>query len=166
MPSDELALWRKLKRVEALSRGATSPGERRAANAAAERLKSRLAKVRAADPIAKACREEIADLTVPPTAGHRQRAMPRERDLRSVLARWEGGDWSLRRVTRWAAKAVDEVTMPEDSSHPDARIAEVLLVLAQRGHGLRPGDVPDIRRFLRGASWEMWFELLARRAAG
>lgn len=166
MTVDEQVLRQRLRRVQALHDGATTPGERRAAAQARERIVARLQRVRNADPVARFVHRQVEGLGVgrppePPSV-----PLPSHREVGVALAHWEMGRWSDRRVSAWAAALVDAVDLP---SHPDAVgacRAEVLLQLAMLHRvPLRSTDVPALRRFLRTRDWAQWFELVAEVAA-
>ena len=161
----ERRLRERLDRVEALYRGATTPGEREAALRAGGRLLARIEKLRAGDPIVQFVREHLAALGVAPHPPPPPARLPSERTLLGVLARWEAGDWSRERVHAWASRVVDRVTLPADPTDAGAPRAEVLLQLATLHHvDLRPCDVPGIRRFLRRGDWRAWFDLVGAAA--
>lgn len=165
-PPSESRLRERLSRVEALHRGATTPGEREAAARARERLVARIVQVRDSDPVARFCAEHVAALGVPPNRPPPPEALPTEREVLGVLARWEAGDWTRGQVHRWASRVVDRVTLPEGAHDEGARVAEVLLQLAALHHvDLRAEDVPHVRRFLRCGDWEAWFLHVAGAAA-
>lgn len=164
----ESRLRERLERVEALYRGATTPGEKEAARRAGQRLLIRIEKLRADDPVARFCRAHLAALGVgvvyyrPPP----QFKLPTERAVLSVLSRWEVGDWTRDRVHRWASRIVDRVTMPHDLHDERACLAEVLLQLAALHHiEMGPSDIPGIRTFLQDRDWGAWFDLVASAAA-
>ncbi len=162
---DEDRLRRRLSRVEALHRGATTPGEREAAARARERLVARIVKVRQADPVARFCAEHVAALGVPPLRPEPPEAVPTAREVLSVLARWEAGDWTRSEVHKWACRIVDRVTLPEGAHDHGARVAEVLLQLAALHLvELSAADVPHARRFLRVGDWQAWFRHVAAAA--
>ncbi|MEQ1502319.1 MAG: hypothetical protein ABMB14_08805 [Myxococcota bacterium] len=163
---DEHRILARLARVEALHRGATTPGEREAAAKARERLLVHLDTVRADDPIARFVAEHVASLGVPPEPPMPPDELPDERALLGMLARWEVGDVEWEDICAWAAFLVDRVMLPDDPSADGAAVAEVLLQLATLEHvDLRPTDVPKIRRFLRDHDWGAWFALVADAAA-
>lgn len=164
--TDERRLRARLARVEALHRGATTPGEREAAAKARNRLLGRIDQVRQNDPIARECAEYVADLGVAPAPPPPPELMPSEEEVRTVLLYWEMGDLHRDEVCAWAAGLVDRVVMPTEADEQDAPLAEVLLQLAALDHiQLRPTDVPLIRRFLRNRDWGAWFDLIAAAAA-
>ena len=163
---DERGLRKKIARVEALHRGATTPGEREAAARAKARLVDRLGHVRQSDPIAQFCAEHIIDLGVAPEPPPPPEQMPTEEEIAAVLLFWEEGDWDEEEVCAWAGRLVDRVFLPADADEADAPLAEVLLQLSDLEHvRLMPSDIPRIRRFLRRRDWGAWFDLVAEAAA-
>lgn len=163
---NERQIRARLARVEALHRGATTPGEREAAARARERLLSHLVEVRANDPIARFCAEDVAEYAMPAPPPPPPEPVPDVRTMLSVLYRWEVGEWSDEDVWAWAAGMVDRVTLPDDPNAEEAPVAEVLLQLSSLEHvAMRPTDVPRIRRFLRDRDWSAWFALVADAAA-
>lgn len=151
----------RLERVEALHRGATTDGERRAAAKARERLLERIVAERAKDPVARMVAEDLAALGVPSPRPPPPTPVPDDAALLRVLALWESGDWTRRKVHDWAARMVDAVMLPADPAHEAACRAEVLLQLAMLHRvALDTGDVPALRRFLRDRDWAAWFALL------
>jgi hypothetical protein len=163
---DERTIRARLARVEALHRGATTPGEREAAVRARERLLHRLAMVRASDPVAQFCAEHVAALGVAPAPPPPPELLPDVRTLLGILVRWESGELDSARLSDWAQRIVDRAVLPDDPHHPLAIVAEVLLQLTDLRHvQLRPTDVPRIRRFLRDRDWTAWFSLVADAAA-
>jgi hypothetical protein len=152
--------------VEALHRGATTPGEREAAARARARLLVHLDRVRQDDPIARFCAEHVADLAVAPAPPPPPELMPSEEEVRFVLYYWETGDWDRDDVCAWASQLVDRVVLPSEADAAAAPLAEVLLQLAALDYvQLLPKDVPRIRRFLRDRDWDAWFALIAQAAA-
>lgn len=163
---DERGIRARLARVEALHKGATTPGEREAAARARERLLSHLQRVRDDDPIAQFCAQHVAELGVAPAPPLPPERLPDERALLGILARWEAGDLDEDRVCAWAQRHVDRTVLPDDPRADGAAVAEVLLQLAALEHvQLRPSDVPRIRRFVRDRDWTAWFRVVADAAA-
>lgn len=163
---DERRIRARLARVEALHRGATTPGEREAAARARARLLTHLDAVRQDDPIARFCAEHVADLAVAPAPPPPPEEMPSEEDVRDVLLYWEEGGWDDEDICIWAGELVDRIFLPCDADEEGAPLAEVLLQLSSLDRvRLDPADIPRIRRFLRDHDWESWFELLAEAAA-
>lgn len=161
----ESSLRQRLARVEALERGATTPGEREAAARARERLLARIARVRMDDPVARFVAAHIAAMGVRPAKPPPPVQLPTDRELLRVLVRWEQGEWSRRKVRAWAERIVDRVVLPTDPDHEGAAVSEVLLQLAMMHRvALSPADVPRIRRFLRDRDWSAWFALVAEAA--
>lgn len=163
---DERQIRARLARVEALHRGATTPGEREAAARARERLLTHLVEMRANDPIARFCAEDVAEYVAVPDPPPPPEILPDVRTILSVLARWEVGGWTSDEVWAWAERLVDRVVLPDDPEAEEAPVAEVLLQLSSLEYvDLRPTDVPRIRRFLRDRDWGAWFSLVADAAA-
>lgn len=163
---DEHRIRARLARVEALHRGATTPGEREAAARARERLLTHLVEVRANDPIARFCAEDVAEYEMAPPPPAPPEPVPDVRTILSILAWWEAGDWSSDEVWAWAEQMVDQVTLTDDPNAEGAPVAEVLLQLSSLGHiAMLPTDVPRIRRFLRDRDWDAWFALVADAAS-
>ena len=162
----ERRLQERLARVEALHAGATTPGERAAAQKALERVVEKLGEVMAKDEVRRFVWAHVASLGVPePQHVRRERGMPTAAEVARALARWQRGDWGPREVHRWACRIVDAVVLPHHPDHEGACRAEVLLQLSSRRLGsLRPTDVPRIERFLEDRDWAAWFELLAEAA--
>lgn len=157
---DERKIEERLARVEALHRGATTPGEREAAARARDRLLNHLAAVRGDDEIARFCAEHVAELAVAPAPPPPPEPIPDLYAVLAVLARWEAGDWSASDVREWAEEIVDRVEFPDDPVL--VPIAEVTMQLAGLPRvGLRPRHIPGIRRFLRDGDLGAWFVLLA-----
>lgn len=155
---DERKIEERLARVEALHRGATTPGEREAAARARERLLEHLAAVRGDDEIARFCAEHVAELAVAPAPPPPPDPVPDVAAVLGVLARWEGGDWTTEDVREWAEEVVDRVVFGDDDP-----VGEVTMQLAGLPRaGLRPRHVPGIRRFLRDGDLAAWFALLAQ----
>jgi hypothetical protein len=163
--TDEHRIRRRLERVEALHRGATTRGEREAAARARDRLLQHLHQVRADDPIARFCAEHVAELGVAPAPPPPPEHLPNDAELLRVLARWEMGEWDGHEVQEWAEELVDRVYLPDDPEAEGTVVAEVLLQLAAWPRVLRPVDVPRIRRFLRDRDWSAWFALVEERVA-
>lgn len=156
---NEVRLRERLARVEALERGATTPGERTAAAAARERLSARLAQVVALDPVRRFVRAHVAALGVPGRVPEPPAHIPSEREVARVLVRWESGDLTRQDVEAWAERIVDTVVLPTESDHEQACLAEVLLQLAMLHRvAIDVSDVPAIRRFLRRRDWAGWFD--------
>lgn len=175
-PPPDPDLRRKLLRIEALLAGATTDGEREAAARARERVLRRLNQRPPPPPPA----EGFTELPwAAPGA-----SLPSREVLARVLAEWRAGERDADSVTRWAARVIDELVLPDlPPEHPDAARVEVLLVLAalhpgprrlgSRGRNpLRPGDLRPIRAFLRDqrrdwrAAWGAWFAHLEARERG
>jgi len=159
----QATLIQRLVRVEALERGATTPGEREAASRARERLTARLIQVRERDPVARFVADHVAALGVAP----QRRPAPRERlptpaALAAALARWRAGEWSRLDIHVWAEHIVDRVVLPTDPRAEGACISEVLLQLSMMHRvALTPADIPEILSFVRGEDWSAWFALIA-----
>jgi hypothetical protein len=157
---DERRIEQRLARVEALHRGATTPGEREAAARARERLLTHLAEVRGDDEIARFCAEHVAELAVAPAPPPPPDPLPDVATVLGVLVRWEAGEWSTDDVQAWAESIVDRVDFGDDPG--TLAVAEVTMQLAGLPRvGLRPRHVPGIRRFLRDGDLPAWFALLA-----
>lgn len=167
MAPTESVLRQRLERVQALHDGATTPGERRAAERARDRLIRRLEAVRDADPVARFVRDHVAAYGVARAPEPPSVDLPSTREVLSVLARWEAGEIDDEAIGRWAADLVGAVDLP---SHPDAlgaARAEVLLQLAMLDRvPLRRWHVTRIRRFLRSRDWADWFQLLVAVSSG
>ena len=158
----ERSLRNRLARVEALERGATTEGERQAAALARERLRLRIAKVRAQDPVARFVAAHVAALGVQPPRPQPPARLPSVARLLAVLGQWGDGDLARQDVQAWAETVVDRVVLPSDPDHRDAAIAEVLLQLAMLHRvALQPGDLPRIQGFLEDRDWSAWFALVA-----
>jgi len=162
----ERRLRERLARVEALHAGATTPGERAAAQKALERVVAQLGEVMASDEVRRFVRAHVASLGVAePRHVRRSRGMPSTPELLRTLARWERGDWTRAELHRWASHIVDAVVLPHDPAHEGACRAEVLLQLSSRDLGhLHTSDLPRIRSFLSDRDWAAWFALLAEAA--
>lgn len=161
---DERKIQERLARVEAVHRGATTPGERHAAARARERLLQHLAKMRDDDEIARFCAEHVAELGVAPAPPPPPAPVPDTHTVLGVLARWEAGDWTMEQVRAWAEEVVDRVEFADDLVL--LPVAEVAMQLAGLPRvGLRPRHVPGIRRFLRDHDLQAWFALLAEAMA-
>lgn len=156
-------LLRKLRYVEALFAGATTPGERAAASRAKRRLLGRLGRPPQPhehrppwDPRADAALASCA-------------AMPCSLEFACVLSEWAHGALSALDVAAWAAWHVDKVLLPDYPPHDVRSIpVEVLLQLsAMRHQPLTVDDLPAIRRFLGAgpgealAAWRTWLAHLA-----
>ncbi|MBX2800110.1 MAG: hypothetical protein KTR31_20700 [Myxococcales bacterium] len=158
----ESSLRKRLARVVALERGATTPGERQAAARARERLMARIAHVRASDPVARFVAAHVAALGVRPPKPEPPATLPTEQEVVAALLRWKAGDWTDDDLQSWAETIVDRVVLPAEAHHDGACIAEVLLQLAMLHRvALDPRDVSAIRRFLRTRDWAGWFDLVA-----
>lgn len=148
------ALLSRLVKVEALRRGATTPGEREAAERAQARLTTRI-------EAEKAARAPAPEVELPSAA------MPEDAMVRAVLGRWEEQRVDDRELHRWARAIVDRVVLPRDPADPTARRAELILALAgPRLSGLKRADLPAILGFLDGGEWTAWFDLLVRADRG
>ena len=148
--------------MQALHDGATTPGERAAAAQALQRLARRLEALRADDPVARFVAGHVRMLSVPRAPEPPAAELPDARAMASMLASWEEGAVSDRRVQRWAERLVAAVDLPSHPEHEGACRAEVLLQLAMLDRvPLTRADVPAIRRFLRTRDWSAWFERLA-----
>jgi hypothetical protein len=162
----EHALLQRFARIDALRRGATTPGERLAAEQAQARVADQIAAQQARDPVRAFVHAYVADLAVPPDDPPPQASLPDDLEVRGALLRWEHDDLSDRDLARWAREVVDRVVLPRDSADPAARRAELCLALASRRlGGLVREDLRGIRHFLDGGPWEDWFALLATAAA-
>jgi hypothetical protein len=158
-------LKRRLDRVEALHRGATTAGERTAAARARDRLAARIDQLRSDDPVAQFVRAHLQSLVVAPSwfPPEPPPALPTDQQILAILALWEAGDWHWRDVHAWATVQVDSVDLPTDPADEGVARAEVLLQLAMLHRvDLRTSDVPAIRRFLHEREWSAWFRLVAR----
>lgn len=161
----ERALRSRLARVEALHRGATTPGERQAAALAAKRLLERIRKVRRNDPIAQFCAAHVASLGVAPNRPPPGERVPSQREMLRVLTLWEADTWDAHEVYDWASHLVDRVVLPVRPDHEAACRADVLLQLAgYQRLALRRADVPEIRAFVTSRDWAAWFAFLAEAA--
>ena len=122
----ERRLRERLARVEALHAGATTPGERAAAQKALERVVEKLGEVMAKDEVRRFVWAHVASLGVPePQHVRRERGMPTAAEVARALARWQRGDWGPREVHRWACRIVDAVVLPH---HPDHERLETPIV--------------------------------------
>lgn len=163
----ERTLRARLARVEALERGATTPGERSAASAARRRLVARIAKVRSQDPVVQFVTAHLDSLGVreggrPPPPPD----LPSVGEIRLVLQRWAEDDWHRRDVQAWAEDIVDRTVLPTDPSHPDATVGEVLMQLAMLHRvALQPADIASINHFLETGDWQAWFAFVAEASA-
>ncbi len=163
--SDEHSLRRRLARVEALHRGATTSGEREAAARARDRLLDRIAVVRENDPVARFCAEHVAELGVPPEPPPPPARLPERAELLAVLDLWASGHWSRHEVHAWATSVVDRVVIPDETESAAAVVAEVLLQLAALHHvPLVAEDLPRVRAFLLHGDWGAWFGLIEEAA--
>ncbi len=166
-PVSERTLRARLARVEALERGATTPGERSAASAARQRLVARIARVRSQDPVVQFVNAHIDSLGVheggrPPPPPE----LPSTDDIRLVLQRWAEDDWHRRDVQAWAEDIVDRVVLPTDAAHPDAPVGEVLMQLAMLHRvPMQPADADAIVEFLETHDWQGWFAFVAEASA-
>ena len=92
-------LQRRLDRVEALHRGATTAGERTAAARARDRIAARIDQLRSDDPVALFVRAHLQSLMVAPTTPPEPpAALPTEEQILALLALWESGEWHWRDV--------------------------------------------------------------------
>ena len=149
-------LLQRLARVEALLERATTDGERRAAQAAADRLRARLAVPKPTIP---------ADpLLSPPGRGWPDRGMLRDR-----VHHWMSGRLSNEALAEWAQAEVDQCLLPDvPASDPVSVEVEVLLQLSTLHLGvLLPGrDGPALLAFLDTSEddteggWRAWFRHL------
>jgi hypothetical protein len=164
------ALLRRLRSTEMMVRGATTEGERVAAERARDRLVKRLIALRAADPVVLGVAAEFA--------AHRARAsaqvdpifvsmaeIPSVEEIFLVLRRWERGEHQALWVQDWAGRVVDKVLLPVFEPDDVRSIhIEVLLQLSSiRGQRLLAEDVPALAAFLQApvdgarAAWDAWF---------
>ncbi|HHO53540.1 MAG TPA: hypothetical protein ENK18_22385 [Deltaproteobacteria bacterium] len=158
----ETSLRQRLARVEALERGATTPGERAAAARARERLMARIVQLRASDPVARFVAAHVASLGVSPARPAPPARLPTEGQLVAALLRWRAGDWGRDELQLWAERIVDRVVLPTDPEAEGAAVAEVLLQLAMLHRvALQPRDVGAICAFLGDRDWRAWFALVA-----
>lgn len=158
----ETSLRQRLARVEALERGATTPGEREAAARARERLVARIVQIRANDPVARFVAAHVASLGVRPARPEPPAQLPTEVQLIAALRRWHAGDWGRRELRAWAERIVDRVVLPTDPEDEGAAVAEVLLQLAMLHRvALQPRDIGAIQAFLEDRDWRAWFALVA-----
>lgn len=159
----ERSLRARLARVEALERGATTPGERSAANAARRRLVERILRVRSQDPVVQFVTAHLDSLGVreggrPPPPP----SLPSVEEIQLVLRRWADDEWHRRDVQAWAEDIVDRVVLPTDPDHPDAVVGEVLLQLAMLHRvRLQPHEMQPACDFLRTRDWQAWFAFVA-----
>jgi len=163
----ERSLRARLARIEALERGATTPGERSAAHAARHRIVARIAKVRSQDPVVQFVNAHLHSLGVqegqrPPPPP----SLPSAEEIRLVLRRWSEDEWLRSDVMAWAEDIVDRVVLPTDPEHPDAAVGEVLMQLAmQHRVPLEPSDVQHVVDFLSTQDWHAWFAFVAEASA-
>jgi len=152
-------LKRKLRAVEALLEGATTDGERQAAERARERLVARLGS------------EEDERTACGPFGWHPPDAawvqVPTAEVLRGWLEAWAAGDRTTRQVQKEAAWYVDKVVLPlHDPSDVRSIAVELLLQLSSmKRQPLHADDVPDLLAFLDApegaeAAWAGWFAFL------
>ncbi|MCK6505849.1 hypothetical protein L6R53_21090 [Myxococcota bacterium] len=172
---EEHDLHRKLLAVEALHDGATTEGERLAAEQARERLLQRLSSrglLRRAG--VHHAFEQAAQLGAPDAevlVEASEAELPTTEDLLLVLAAWRLGLRRRREVCAWASELCDRLLLPVvPVDDPRAARVEVLLQLAAlRQQPLSTGDVPAIEAFLQApagpAAWAAWFDFLGRAAA-
>ncbi|MEN0062529.1 MAG: hypothetical protein AAGA48_10300 [Myxococcota bacterium] len=157
----------RLARVEALERGATTPGERSAASAARARLVARIARVRSQDPVVQFVNAHLDSLGIreggrPPPPPD----LPSPMEIRIVLQRWADDEWHRQDVQAWAEDIVDRVVLPTDADHPDAAVGEVLMQLAMLHRvRLQPHDVEPLVDFMTTHDWHAWFEFIAARSS-
>jgi hypothetical protein len=150
-------LLRRLARVEALAHRAATDGERRAARAAAERLRERLQEPLPTIP---------ADLLLDPPG----RTWPGRVELRERVQDWVDGVQTSEEVAMWAHDEVDKSLLPDvpPPTDPDSIEVEVLLELSTLhiGELQAERDGPALLAFLdtprdeteRG--WRGWFRHL------
>ncbi len=163
--ADERRIRDRLARVEALERGATTEGERSAAAAARQRVLARLARIRAADPVAAFVAAHLGSLGVPGDVPEPPAHLPDEAEIARVLRQWKAGDLDRHDVEAWAEAISDRVVLPTEADHPLACIGEVLLQLAMLHRvALDVRDVPAILSFLEDRDWRTWFAVLERAA--
>jgi len=163
----ERTLRARLARVEALERGATTPGERTAASAARRRLVARIARVRSQDPVVQFVNAHIDSLGIreggrPPPPP----SLPSVDEVRRVLREWASDEWHRHDVQAWAEAIVDRVVLPTDPAHPDAPVGEVLMQLAMLHRvRLQPHEMEPVHDFLRNGDWQAWFAFVAEASA-
>ncbi|MED5374349.1 MAG: hypothetical protein VX899_25245 [Myxococcota bacterium] len=156
MASPDKAIHRKLQRARRLLAGASTPGERRAARAAVDRLSRRLAREQASPPL---------DWL------QTDRPTPDAPQLHRKLDAWERGEICARRLQAWARKVVDQQLMPDHPpEHPESIPVELVMVLsALEAHGLDCCHIPQLRAFLDARdpldAWRRWFTFLASPSA-
>lgn len=163
--SDRDRIWEKLRRVEALRQGATTPGERAAAESARARLLERL-EAAPEPPLEIGSAEVVAsvDYDVPAGAG-----LPGIYTFGRVLRAWADGDLTREGVRAWASGVVGSTLLPIcDLDDPRSLRVELLMQLsALDRQPLDPSDVPALLGFLQGeagpAAWAAWFEWLRGR---
>ena len=160
--SEEQRLRERLARVEALERGATTPGERSAAAAARGRLNERLAQVRQADPVRRFVAAQVVSQMVDESMPEPPAFLPSESELLTQLFLWAAGELSRAEIEAWAEAVINRLVMPTDPVDHETCIGEVLLQLAMLHRvNLQTADVPAIRAFLAERDWTAWFEVLA-----
>ena len=155
-------LQRRLRAIEALIEGATTDGERQAAEKAKARLVARLD---ADDDARKACGPWGWQ---PPDAAWVD--VPCERMVRGWLTSWAAGDTTTKELQKRASFYVDKVVLPlYDPSDVRSIPIELLLQLSSmKRQPLSPDDVPELLHFLDApegaeAAWAAWFAFLEDR---
>ena len=154
-------LQRRLRAVEALIEGATTEGERQAAEKARARIVARLD---ADEDARKACGPWGWQ---PPDAALVD--VPCGQMVRGWLLSWAAGDIRTKELQKLAGFYVDKVVLPlYDPSDVRSTPIELLLQLSMKRQPLTPDDVPELLRFLDApdgaeAAWAEWFVFLEDR---
>ncbi len=154
-------LQRRLRAVEALIEGATTEGERQAAEKARARLVARLDADEDARKVVGPWGWQPPDeALVDVPCGER---------IRGWLLSWAAGDITTVELQKLAAFYVDKVVLPlYDPSDARSTPIELLLQLSMKRQPLTPDDVPDLLHFLDApegaeAAWAAWFVFLEDR---
>lgn len=161
------SLHRKLARIEALRAGATTEGERLAAEQARDRVLDRLD---AEGHDSEGWAEQVLDgwRMAGPSPGaslDNGAEAPSLTEVRRRLEQWRTDQWSRERLQAWAAKVVDRVFLPDlPPDDPQGIAVEVVMQLSTlTQQPLYKKDLPALIAFVDAAetdpraAWLGWF---------
>lgn len=171
---DRNKLIARLYRIEALVKGATTPGERVAATTARSKVVEKL--LANPCPVQRDVLEDLAEAALdadPLSDEATDELMPDDpfvqlptvAELRRVLQDWLDGERESDDVADWASDYVDKLVLPSyPSDDPRSIPIEVLMQLScLPRQELMGEDIAELMAFLggaegdAGAAWERWF---------
>lgn len=151
-------LRRKLSRIEALEKGASTDGERIAAQKAKQRIQLRL----------RQSREDISLVDDKPFVEDlifSSEMTPTRFDVIGKLKSWQNGDITQKDVISWARNVVDKVLFDEvPPEHPDSIPIEAIMICsAMDRRTWSEYDISALLEFVTSSpedvsqAWKQWF---------